>query len=85
MPLFTVYHQALILQLKTRTFHQTFQGFPNEVDWFGGGQFGQNGQKLHENDKIGIFGSTQGWGGGGGTLASQFLHEQTQEQDKDFF
>ena len=37
MPLFTVYHQALILQLKTRTFHQTFQGFPNEVDWFGGG------------------------------------------------
>ena len=29
----------------------------------GGGQFGQNGQKLHENDKIGIFGSKQ-WGGG---------------------
>ena len=29
----------------------------------GGGQFGQNGQKLHENDKIGIFGSKQ-WGEG---------------------
>ena len=27
----------------------------------GGGQFGQNGQKLHENDKIHIFGSKQ-WG-----------------------
>ena len=25
----------------------------------GGGQFGQNGQKLHENDKIHIFGSKQ--------------------------
>ena len=37
-------------------------GFPN---WgrLVGGQFGQNGQKLHENDKIGIFGSKQ-WGGG---------------------
>ena len=31
----------------------------------GGGQFGQNGQNLHENDKIGNFGSKQ-WGGGGG-------------------
>ena len=33
----------------------------------GGGQFGQNGQKLCENDKICIFGSKQ-WGedmGGG--------------------
>ena len=30
----------------------------------GGGQFGQNGQKLHENDKMGIFGSKQ-WGEGG--------------------
>ena len=30
-----------------------------------GGQFGQNGQKLHENYKIGIFESKQ-WGGGGG-------------------
>ena len=29
----------------------------------GGGQFGQNGQKLHENDKIGIFGPKQ-WGEG---------------------
>ena len=28
----------------------------------GKGQFGQNGQKLHENDKIFIFGSKQ-WGG----------------------
>ena len=27
-----------------------------------GGQFGQNDQKLHENDKIGISGSKQ-WGG----------------------
>ena len=27
-----------------------------------GGQFGQNGQKLHENDKFGILGSKQ-WGG----------------------
>ena len=26
-----------------------------------GRQFGQNGQKLHENSKIGIFGSKQ-WG-----------------------
>ena len=34
----------------------TKQGFPNGVDW---GQFGQNGQKLHENDKISIFGSKQ--------------------------
>ena len=29
-----------------------------------GGQFGQNGQELHENDKISIFESKQ-WGGGG--------------------
>ena len=29
----------------------------------GGGEFGQSGQKLHENDKIGIFGSKQ-WVGG---------------------
>ena len=28
-----------------------------------GGQFGQNGQKLHENYKISTFGSKQ-WGGG---------------------
>ena len=28
-----------------------------------GGQFGQNGQKLHENDKINIFGSKE-WGRG---------------------
>ena len=31
----------------------------------GGGQFGENGQKLHENDKIGIFWSKQ-WGDMGG-------------------
>ena len=37
------------------------QGFSNGVDWWRG-QFGQNGQKLHENYKIGIFG--QNWGGG---------------------
>ena len=30
------------------------QGFPNGVD-FWGGQFGQNGQKLHEIYKINIF------------------------------
>ena len=38
-------------------------GFPN---WgrLVGGQFGQNGQKPHENYKIGIFGSKQ-WGEGG--------------------
>ena len=48
----------------------TFRGFPIGVQWWGG-QFGQNGQKLHENDKFGIFGSKQ-WGGGmGGT--SQFF------------
>ena len=35
----------------------------------GGRQFGQNGQKLHENDKIGIFGSKQ-WGGGGAGQAN---------------
>ena len=46
------------------------QGFPNGVDWWGG-QFGQNGQKMHENDKIGIFGSKQFGGGHGGT--SQFF------------
>ena len=40
------------------------QGFPNRVNWWGG-QFGQNGQKLHESDKIGIFGSKK-WGGGEG-------------------
>ena len=34
------------------------EGFPNGVDWCGG-QFGQNGEKLHENDKIGILGSKQ--------------------------
>ena len=40
------------------------QGFPNGVDWWvGGGQFVENREKLHENDKIGIFGSKQ-WGGG---------------------
>ena len=38
-------------------------GFPNWGRLVGGGQFGQNGQKLHENDKIGILGSKQ-WGGG---------------------
>ena len=32
----------------------------------GGGQFGQNGQKVHENDKIGIFRSKQ-WRGDMGT------------------
>ena len=37
----------------------------------GGGQFGHNGQKLHENDKIGIFGSKQWWEDMGGT--SQFF------------
>ena len=36
-------------------------GFPN-WDRLVGGQFGQNGQKLHKNDKIGIFGSKH-WGG----------------------
>ena len=38
-------------------------GFPN---WgrLVEGQFGQNGQKPHENDEIGIFGSKQ-WGEGG--------------------
>ena len=35
-------------------------GFPNWVRLVGG-QFWQNGQKLHENYKIGIFGSKQ-WG-----------------------
>ena len=37
------------------------QGFPNGIDWWGG-QFGQNGQKLHENYRISIFGSKQ-WRG----------------------
>ena len=43
------------------------QSFPNGVDWWGG-QFGQNGQKLHEIDKTSIFGSNQwvGEGHGGG-------------------
>ena len=35
----------------------------------GGGQFGQNSQKLHENDKIDIFGSKQ-WGDMGGGQAN---------------
>ena len=34
------------------------QGFPNGVDWWGG-QFRQNGQKLHQNYKACIFGSKQ--------------------------
>ena len=44
-----------------------FQGFPIGAT-IGGGQFGQNGQKLHEIDKISIFGSKQ-WGGMGGGQA----------------
>ena len=35
-------------------------GFPNWV-WLVGGHFEQNGQKLHENDKISILGAKQ-WG-----------------------
>ena len=46
---------------KYRLFSSTL-GFP-EWGQLVGGQFGQNGQKLHENDKIDIFGSKQ-WGGG---------------------
>ena len=49
------------------------QGFPNRVNGWEG-EFGQNGQKLHENDKIVILVSKQ-WGGhmeggklGGGRL-----------------
>ena len=45
---------------KYRLFSSTL-GFP-EWGQLVGGQFGQNGQKLHENDKIDIFGSKQ-WGG----------------------
>ena len=33
----------------------------SQVGLTGGGQFGLNGQKLHENEKISIFGSKQ-WG-----------------------
>ena len=55
-------------------FNPRRQGFPNGVDWWdGGGAFGQNGQKLHENYKTGIFGSKQwgvGWGRG---VTSQFF------------
>ena len=40
------------------------QGFPNGIDWWG--QFGQNGQKLRENYKIGILGSKQERKGNGG-------------------
>ena len=36
-------------------------GFPNWVRLVGGGGFGQNGQKLHENYKINILGAKQ-WG-----------------------
>ena len=39
------------------------QGFPNRVDCWG--TIGQNGQKLHENGKISIFGSKQLEGCGG--------------------
>ena len=39
----------------------TISGFPKWGRLVGGGQFGQNGQKVHENDKIDIFGSKQ-WG-----------------------
>ena len=39
-------------------------GFP-KLGRLVGGQFGQNGQKLHENDKIRIFGSKE-WGDMGG-------------------
>ena len=47
-------------------------GFPNWGRLVGGGQFGQNGQKMHENDKISIFGSKQ-WEGHGGGGPSQFF------------
>ena len=40
-----------------------FQDFLNGVNWWGR-QCRENGKKLHENDKISIFGSKQ-WGGGG--------------------
>ena len=50
---------------KQARYHST--GFPNWGQLVGGGQFGQNGQKLHENYKIGIFGSKffggGAWGG----------------------
>ena len=46
------------------------QGFPNRglQVW---GQFGQSGQKLHENFKIGLFGPKKGEGDMGG-LANFF-------------
>ena len=49
----------------------SLQGFPNGVDWWGG-QFGKNGQKLHENYKINISGAKQCvWGRGGMTRGEQ--------------
>ena len=42
-------------------FFHTFQGFPNGVTLWGE-QFGQNGQKLHQNNKIIILGVKLGEG-----------------------
>ena len=55
---------------KQARYHST--GFPNWGQLVGGGQFGQNGQKLHENYKIGIFGSKFFWGGGMGGGQANF-------------
>ena len=55
------------------------QGFP-KWGWFGeGGEFGQNGQKLHGNYKINIWGQNSGrhWGdplGIEGTMSLKVLH-----------
>ena len=45
------------------------QGFPNGFDLWGGGQFGQNGQKLNENYKINLFGAKE-WRGYWGRQAN---------------
>ena len=53
----------IAISLKIHQDIQNKQDFPNSVRLVGGGeQFGQNGQKLHENYENGILGSKQ-WKG----------------------
>ena len=52
------------LQMITQSVRVSQMG---STDGEAGGQFGQNDQKLNENDKISIFGSKQWEGGHGGT------------------
>ena len=50
----------------------------------GGGQFGQNDQKMHENYKISIFGSKQ-WGGGMRGDQANFLNSRGNPANYNYF